>query len=171
VVQIIGAPRLGHVLATATLLLQGSAFDDMDGPLTGRHLKWYLGNHLIGIGEQLTARDLRPGSTAIRLIAIDSHGRTAKAILPLHVRAVAVRYLLFDAPLLVSARARAVRITVASTAPATLTIAGRRYPVNPRPRTIAVPIRRSRSPLVLLCSLRSTGGVVHGTYVALRRAR
>jgi ELWxxDGT repeat protein len=168
VVQIIGAPRRGHVLATATLLFQGSAFDDADRPLTGRHLKWYAGKRLIGTGEQVTANDLPPGSTAIRLIATDSRGRSAKAILPLRVRAVPADFLLFDAPLLVSARARTVRITVASSAPATLTIAGKHYAISQRVRRITVVVPRGKSLIRLPCTLRSRGGVVRGTYVALR---
>lgn len=168
-VQILNAPRRGHVLETTMLLLQGSAFDDADHALTGRHLKWYLGKRLIGTGEQVTARGLPPGRIPVRLVATDSHGRSSTATLPLQVRAVAARYLLFDAPLLVSRRARTVRVRVAASEPATFTIAGRRYSVGPRPRTITVRIRRGRSLLRLRCALRSPGGVVRGTYFAIRR--
>jgi hypothetical protein len=168
VVQILNAPRRGHVLETTMLLLQGSGFDDADHALSGRHLKWYIGKRLIGTGEQVTARGLQPGRTVIRLVATDSHGRASTATLPLRVRAVAARYLLFDAPLLVSRRARAVRLRVAASEPATFTIAGRRYSVGPRPRTITVRIRRGRSLLRLRCVLRSPGGVVRGTYIAIR---
>jgi hypothetical protein len=170
-VQIIVAPRRGHVVSTATLLLQADAFDDTGRPLTGRKLRWYLGRRLIGHGDQLPVHDLQPGNAVIRLIATDPEGRSAQATVALRVRAVAARYLLFDAPLLVPARARAVRITLASSAPATFTIAGRRYAVGPGPRAVTVRIRHARSPLVLPCSLSSPGGVIHGTYVALRRRR
>jgi hypothetical protein len=168
VVQIINAPRRGHVLATTTLLFEGSAFDDAARPLTGRHLKWYLGRRLIGTGDRVTTRSLPPGRTVVRLVATDTQGRSAQATLPLRVSAVAARFLLFDAPLLVSRRARSIRITVASSGPATLTIAGRRYAVGPRPRTITLRIRPGKSLLRFKCSLRSPGGVVRGTYVALR---
>ncbi len=52
IVQILNAPRRGHVLDTTTLLLQGSAFDDADRSLAGRHLKWYLGKRRIGTGDR-----------------------------------------------------------------------------------------------------------------------
>jgi hypothetical protein len=168
VVQILNAPRRGHVLSTATLLLQGSAFDDADKPITGRHLKWYLGKRLIGTGERVTLSGPKAGNSAIRLVATDSHGRSAQATLPLRVKAVAARYLLFNAPLLVSSRARTVRITVAASTPATFTIARRHYAVGPRLRAITVRIKPGRSILRLACSLRSPGGVVRDTYLALR---
>ena len=170
-VQILDAPQQGHVLATSMLLVHGSAFDDADRPLTGRHLKWYLGKRLIGTGDQVTASNLKAGRTTIRLIATDTHGRSAQAVLPLRVSPVAARYLLFDAPLLVSPRARSVRIKLASSAPATFRIAGRQYAVDSGPRTIRVHIRPGRSPLALRCSLRSPGGVIRGTYIALRPAK
>jgi hypothetical protein len=167
-VQIIGAPRRGQVRADEMLPLQGSAFDDRSRPIAGRHLRWYLGKRLVGIGKNAALHGMHPGNTTIRLVATDTHGRSAQATIPLRVSAVAARYLLFDAPLLVSARARTIRFRVASTMPATFTIAGRHYKVAAKPRTITIPIRRGRSPLVLRCSLRSRGGVVNGMYVVLR---
>jgi hypothetical protein len=108
------------------------------------------------------------GNTAIRLIATDSQHRSSQATLPLRVKAVAARYLLFDAPLLVSRRARSVRIDIAASAPATFTIVGKHYAVGPRLRTITVRIRRGKTLLRLPCTLRSPGGLVRGTYIALR---
>jgi hypothetical protein len=168
VVQIVDAPRGGHVRATSTLLLHGSAFDDADRALTGGRLRWYAGKRLIGRGAFVTTSGLVAGKTTIRLVATDSHGRTGQAVLPLRVDAVRARYLVFDAPLLVPSRARKVRIRVAASAPATFTIAGRRYAVVRRPRTIVVAVKPGRSLLRIPCSLRSAGGVVRGTYTALR---
>jgi len=170
VAQIIGAPRRGRVVASATVPLRASAYDDTGRPLTGRHLKWYLGKRMIARGDRLTVRNLHPGKAVIRLVATDARHRSGQATETLRVRGVAARYLLFKAPLLVSLRARTMRITVASSAPATFTIAGSHHAVGPRPRTFSVHIRRGRSPLVLRCSLRSPGGVIRGTYVAIRRA-
>ena len=170
VAQIIGAPRRGRVAASATVPLRANAHDDTGRPLTGHHLKWYLGKRMIGRGDRLTLQNLRAGKAVIRLVATDAHRRSGQATATLRVRAVAARYLLFKAPLLVSSRAQTVRITVASSAPATFMIAGKRHAVGPRPRSFSVHIRRARSPLLLRCSLRSPGGVIDGTYVAVRRA-
>ncbi len=103
VVEIVGAPRRGHVRATASLLLQGSAFDDAGRPLTGGHLRWYAGNRLIGRGGLVTVSGLVAGKTTIRLVATDSHGRSSQAVLPLRVDAILARYLVFQAPLSVRA--------------------------------------------------------------------
>ena len=90
------------------------------------------------------------------------------ATVPLHVTAIAPRYILFEAPLLISAPPRALKITLAASGPATFTIAGERYAVGSRPRTTTVRIRRGHSLLRLACSLRSPGAVIKSTYVALR---
>jgi hypothetical protein len=167
-VQIIGASGHARVLQTSILSLEGSAFDDARRPLSGRHLRWYLDKRLIGSGEQVTVHGLRPGNTVIRLVATDLHGRRAQAILRLRVTAVAARYLLFYAPLQVTPNARKIRITAASTLPATFTIAGKRYVLGSRERTITVRIRPGRTLLILPCILRSPGGVIRGTYIAVR---
>ena len=167
-VQIIGAPRRGHVRATATLFLQGSAFDDANRPLTGRRLRWYVGKRLIGRGGLVTASGLVAGKTTIRLVATDSLGCSSQAVVPLRVDPIIARYLVFEAPLRVSRNARSIRIVVASTVPATFTIAGRRFAVGPNPRALTVGIRPGRTVLRLACSLRSTAGVIRGAYVAVR---
>ena len=149
-------------------LLQGAAFDDANRPLTGPRLRWYTGSRLLGRGERVTAIGLTPHTRAIRLVATDTHGRSAQAVLRLRVTVAAARYLVFQAPLAVSRRARSVRIRVASSTPATFIVAGRRYAVGPRPRTLTIPIRPGRSLLRLACALRSTGGVIRGTYIAVQ---
>ena len=104
----------------------------------------------------------------IRLVATDSHGRSSEAVLPLHVDAALARYLVFQAPLRVSRRARSIRVVVASTAPARFTIAGKQFAVGPRARTLTVGIHPGRTVVRLACSLRSPGGVIRGAYVAVR---
>jgi hypothetical protein len=167
-VQIIGAPRHGRARAGDMLLLQGSAFDDREHPLTGPSLRWYIGKRLIARGERATVVVPAAGNAAIRLVATDSHGRTAQATLPLHVNAVRARYLVFNAPPQVPSSARSLRIVVASTSPATFAVAGKHHMVNRTPRTIVIAVRPGRSPLHLACSLRSPGGVIRGTYVVQR---
>jgi hypothetical protein len=167
-VQILGVQGRGRVLQTTLLPLQGSAYDDSGQLLTGHHLTWYLGSRRIGRGEFATAQRLPAGNTTIRLVARDSHGRSGQAILRLRVIAVPASYLLFDAPLLVSRRSHTVVINVAASTPATFTIAGRHYRVDTKPRAIRFAVRRGRSLIRLACSLRSRGGVLRGTYIAVR---
>jgi hypothetical protein len=131
-------------------------------------LTWYAGKRLLGRGEDLTVQGLPPGTTAIRLIATDTRGRSSQALLPIKVLVVPPAFLVARAPTHVAANARRVRIVVASTGPAVLTIAGARHPVDRKPRTITVAIRPGRTTLRLNYSLSSRGGVTRGTYTAIR---
>jgi hypothetical protein len=168
-VEILQGPRSARVRQTDTLLLEGDAFDDSDRAITGRRLRWYLGRRLIGTGEQVTASNLPAGAAYLRLVATDSHGRSAQVRFPLRVTAVPAHLLVFEAPLLLPSRAVRVRILVAASELAKLRIAGRSYRVGPHLRTITVRIRPGHGVLRLRVSLRSAGGVVNDTYAALRR--
>jgi hypothetical protein len=167
-VHIIGGTPGGRIRADAMLLLRGSAYDDAGSPLTGRSLRWYAGRRLLGRGELLTVHGLPAGTTAIRLVATDAHGRSAQTLLPLKVLAVRPTFLVARAPERLATSARRVRIVVASNVPAVLRIAGRRYAVNRTPRALTIAIRRGRTPLRLAYSLSSHGAVTRGTYMAAR---
>jgi len=166
-VRISGA-RGGRVRADATLLLRGSAFDDANRPLTGARLRWFVDERPVARGELLTLRGLPAGAKRIRLVATDARARSAQAVLRVKVAAVPPSFLVARAPTHVSASARHVRLTVASTAPAVLRIAGARYRVGRKLRTISIAIRPGRSTLRLGYSLRAPGGVTRGTYVITR---
>jgi sugar lactone lactonase YvrE len=167
-VHIIGGTPGGRIRADAMLLLRGSAYDDAGSPLTGRSLRWYAGRRLLGRGELLTVHGLPAGTTAIRLVATDAHGRSARTLLPLKVLAVRPTFLVARAPMRLAPSARRVRIVVASNVPAVLRIAGRRYAVDRTPRALTIAITRGRTPLRLAYSLSSHGAVTRGTYIAAR---
>ena len=111
---------------------------------------------------------LPAGTTAVRLVAIDAHGRSARTSLPLKVLAVRPRFLVVRAPKLVAPSARRVRIVIGTDVPAVLTIAGGRHAVGRTLRGLTIPIRPGRSPLRLAYALRSRGGVTRGTCIARR---
>ncbi len=156
-VRILGPGRGGRVRADATLLIQRAAFDDVGRPLTGPHLRWYAGGRLIGRGELLTVRRLPARVKRIRLVATDAHGRSSQALLNIRVRAVRLTFLIARAPTQVKATARNVRITVASTVPAVLKIAGKRHGITRDPRRITIAVRPGRSTLRLKYTLSSAG--------------
>jgi hypothetical protein len=168
VARILRSDHVGTLRAGGVLLLQGLAFDDSGNPLTGRHLRWYIGRRPLGIGQWITVQGLSAGRPTIRLVATDTRRRTAAASLRLHVQGSAPAYLVVQAPARISATAQRVRIVIASTMPATFTIAGRHYRVNRTPRALTVPIHPGRSMLRLPCVLRSPGGTLHETYIATR---
>jgi hypothetical protein len=167
-VHIIGGTPGGRMRADAMLLLRGRAYDDAGSPLTGRSLRWYAGRRLLGRGELLTVHGLPAGTTAIRLVATDARGRSARTLLPLKVLAVRPTFLVARAPKRLAPSARRVRIVVASNVPAVLRIAGHRYAVDRTPRALTIAIRRGRAPLQLAYSLSSRGGITRGTYIAAR---
>ena len=167
-VHIIGGAPGGRMRADAKLLLRGSAYDDAGRHLTGASLRWYAGRRLLGRGELLTANGLPAGTTFIRLVATDAHGRSAQTFLPLKVLPVRPAFLTVRAPKRVAPTARQVRIVVASNVPAVLAIAGARYAVDRTPRPLTIAIKPGRSPLQLVYVLSSPGGVTRGTYIAMR---
>jgi hypothetical protein len=168
VVRIEGLGAGGHVRANATLLLRGTAFDDAGEPLTGARLRWYVDNRLIGHGELMTVQDLPTHAKSIRLVATDTRGRTAQARVPLKVVAVPPTFLVAHAPITVSATARRIRITVASSDRAVLTIAGVPHAVDRKPRALTIRVRPGHSTLRLKYALRGAGGVTRGIYVITR---
>jgi hypothetical protein len=169
IVRITRSGRGGRVRADTMLLLQGAAFDDADRPLAGRHLRWYAGKRLLGRGELLTVSGLSPQVKAIRLVATDTRGRSSQAQLRIKVVSMPPAFLVARAPKHVAPTARRVRIVVASTVPAVLTIAGARHRVSRKRRAVTIAIRPGHRTLRLKYSLRASGGgVIRGIYVAAR---
>jgi hypothetical protein len=168
-VQIMRSGGAGRIRADAMLLLRGAGFDDANRPLTGRHLRWYAGTRLLGRGELLTVSGLSPQVKAIRLVATDTRGRSSQAQLRIKVVPIPPAFLIARAPTHVAPGARRVRIVVASTVPAILTIAGARHRLSRKPHRITIAIRRGHRTLRLKYSLRSLSGVlIRGVYVAAR---
>ena len=159
----------GSTLRTGqALLLQGTAFDDAGDPLTGSHLRWYANKRPIGRGALLTVRHLHPGPTTITLTATDDHDLTATATLRIKVLAPNPVLTQVRAPTKVPPTAQRIRITIASNVAADFTIAGAHHHLTNRPRTLTIAIRPGQTTLRLRYTLRSTGGIAHGTYVVSR---
>jgi hypothetical protein len=68
----IAAPLPDHAFtATDTVLLNGSAMDAEDGPVTEAHLQWSLDGTNLGTGSTLSLRPLAAGEHTITLTATD----------------------------------------------------------------------------------------------------
>ncbi|MBA2357110.1 MAG: hypothetical protein H0V84_01610 [Actinobacteria bacterium] len=164
------APRPGtRVTAGALLVLEGVAFDDAGRRLSGGRLRWLDGRRVLGRGDRLNAPVLTPGRRRIVLEATDALGRRSRSTVTVRVAAVKPLFRVLEAPARLSRRARRVSLRVAATVPATLTIAGRRFPVGLRVRSLALPIRPGRSPLRLSLRLVSGGKVTTARLTILRR--
>ncbi len=140
----------------AALYLHGGAVDDQGRRVPGRRLRWFAGRRLLGHGETLSAA-VAAGTRAIRLEAASRSGRIGRATVPIRVRSTSPFFLRLTAPARLSRRARAVRLTVASTQPARLRIGARRYAVGRSASRIVVPVRAGRGRLVLRLGLAAGG--------------
>jgi hypothetical protein len=169
-VRIASPARGERVRSDATLYLQGEAYDDRGSAVASRHLQWFLDRRPIARGEDASAVRLPPGRHLLRLVARDVHGRLGSASVPVRVAGVAPHLLDLRAPASVGPRARRLTFSVATTIPATLMAAGRRYAVGRGLRNVAVPIRPGRGPLRISLRLVADGKVTRTRLVVPRRA-
>jgi Divergent InlB B-repeat domain len=160
----IGAPPLvtittptgaARVAAGAALVLAGSAYDDTGGRLTGRALTWRAGRRVIAAGSQAAVVDLPAGHHRITLTARDRHGRTASASVWVTITPSPPVLKLLHTPKRISSKARSLRLSLATLAPAKVAIGRTHTLVGRSPRTLRVAIRPGRTPLTIVLTLRS----------------
>jgi hypothetical protein len=151
------ASTLKTIAGDATLPLAGEAFDQSMHMLAGRSLRWLDGPFALGTGTSIAAGPLPPGTNRIRLVARDSHGRTAQALVTVEVQPVVLPFLKLGIPHRVSRRARTLAITANSSVPASLTIAGKTVSVRSGASRLNVRIPASSRPLLLRCSVVAAG--------------
>jgi hypothetical protein len=177
-----GAPPLTAIVlpspglsqpADAPLVLSGQAYDDSSEPLAGKHLRWMLGKRLLGTGEQITVAGLPAGTQRIELLARDSAGRVGHASIAVRLTAVAPLFVKLSAPRSLARTAGSLRLTVASSVPATLTIriagmGAQTFRVDRTVRRITVRVPHGRKPLSLRLSL-SASGLTRTEVLSLRR--
>ena len=150
-------PRQG-MLSSSALLLQGEAFDDRLRPLRGRHLVWYAGKRKVGTGTTLTVRSLPAGLVTVRLLATDALGRKGTVSVRVRVRGVKPAFLQLVTPRRLGGKSKRMRIAVASSLPARLTVSGPGVRtlhgrVGLRLRRFRLRVQPGRRPLVLRLGL------------------
>ena len=156
-VTILSSGPAQRIRNDAYLDLRGTATDDESSFLRGRALRWYAGKRLLGRGEKISATGLAPGKRTIRLVARDKRGREGSAITRVSVVASVPAFLTLRAPSSLPRRARGLRIRVATSLPATLTIRGRRYLVDRRVRMLRVGVGRGTQRIALRLRLSAFG--------------
>jgi hypothetical protein len=166
-----GAPPVARILLPlrgvrqandAPLVLSGQAFDDRVHLLKGRALRWKLGRRLLGTGALLTISGLPAGRHRIDLLARDSFGRIGRASIIVTLRPARPVFTALGAPRSVRRTARSLRLKVASSLDAILTVRApgqrvQRFLVSRRARTLTVRIRRGHNALTLRLSLGASG--------------
>jgi hypothetical protein len=172
VVQILSPRRGARQPNDAPLVLRGQAFDDVNGSLTGKRLRWYVGRKLVGTGTQTAPVGLRAGRHRVQLLARDRFGRVGRAAITVHLTAARPAFLVLKAPASVSRSARSVALKVASTLRARLTVRGgrgtQRARVSRRTRTVRVVVKPGRSPLALRLTLVAGGRSTPATIAIAR---
>jgi len=164
------SPAAGQrIAADASLYLDGEAYDDRGTRLDGRRMEWRAGRRLLGHGLRLSAARLPAGTTRITLRARDRLGRTARASVRVRVLAATPHLLSLKAPASVARGARSVALRVATTIPATLSIAGRRYAVGRSARRLRVALRPGRGDARLRLRISAGGRTSAATLVIPRR--
>jgi hypothetical protein len=143
-----------RVRADAPLYLRGTAIGGGGLLLQGSKVKWFDGKRLLGTGTTLSVTGLSPGRHTIQLVA-GERGSTGTATVNVTVIAVKPAFLRLDAPARVASTARSVKLKVASSVGATLTVAGQSFPVSPTARTVSVRIPRGDGAVKLTLTLRA----------------
>ena len=152
----ITSPGAGlRAAAGSAISLTGSAFDDAGSRLAGRSLTWRSGRLLLGRGASTSTVALPAGRHAITLTARDRSGRTATASVSVTVLPSVPVLRLLGVPRRLSPRASSVGIRLATLAPATLAVAGRRMLVGRATSSVRLPVSPGGRPLVLALVLRS----------------
>jgi hypothetical protein len=165
----IDSPTSGaRVLAGAGLDLEGSAWDDTNTDLRGRALVWRSGRQLLGHGASLSTFALGPGRHRITLSAEDRHDRVATASVTVTVLPSPPIVTMLRAPHRISAKARALAISLTTLAPANLAAGRVRALVGRSPKRVRLQVRPGRSPLTVVLALRSGPYVTRVAVIATR---
>ena len=158
----IETPRPGaRVRRDASLLLTARAIDERRAPIRADRIRWFNGRRQIARGNGVAVRGLTPGPKSLRAEATDDAGRKASATVRVNVVAVAPAFTVLRAPARIAARARSVRLRVATSLAGRLVVRGGRRVVRARTRatrrTITVPITTARDVLHLRLTVSADG--------------
>jgi len=159
--------------AGATLVLAGEAVDDARHPLGSRRLTWRLGRRVLGTGPNIAVRGMPAGRRRITLTAVDRFGRAGRASVTVRTTAARPLFLVLAAPRTLGRRAQAVRVRLASSIAASLTILGgsrpRRLVLGSTPITLRLPLGPGRRTVRLRLTLRSGRLATHAQLTVRRR--
>lgn len=159
------APR-GGARAEASLLLRAAAFDDAGKRL--RSVTWRVRGRVVARGAEATAL-LPAGRVRLTAEARDARGRVGRQTVVVPVAAATPRFAVLTGPRRVGRRARTVVLRVASTFPATFSIAGRRYDVGPTVRRVTLRLGSGRREVSFRGTLRSGSRVTRARITVVRR--
>jgi hypothetical protein len=153
----IGAPGGSAALpADGTLPVAGEAYDDRGRRIPSKRLRWLDGRRVVARGETATVTGLTPGKRRLRLEATDSAGRIGSSSVTVRVGRADPAFTVLSSPERLGRSKSKLKLRVASSFPARLSIGKRRFDVDRTARSLTVPVRPGSTALTL--RLRLTGG-------------
>jgi hypothetical protein len=155
------------IAADAPLNLSGQAFGPGGAPLRAKALRWSDGRNDLGKGETITASGLKPGKHKITLSA-KSGGRTGKASVAVTVTPVKPEFLTLSGPPSVSAKAKNMKITVATSVVAKMKVGKKTFKVFPKAFKYKVAVPKGKGTFALPVTLKAGGQVTTASVVVVR---
>ncbi len=147
-----GAPS-STVTADARVTLNAIAHDDALRTLPGARLVWLVDGRPVTRGSARSVGGPRPGRHLIVAQVRDGRRRIGRASVRIRVQPVAPRLILRAVPAQVPTDARSVRLRLAATVPAVVSVSGPSVAVRTgirlaaAPRTVVVALRRGSGPV------------------------
>jgi hypothetical protein len=154
------------IAADAPLNLSGRAFGPGGVPLRAKALRWSDGKDDLGRGETVTVSGLKPGNHKLTLSA-KSGGRTGRASVQVTVTPVKPEFLQLSADP-ISAKAKTLKLHVASTVTAKLKAGNKTYEVGPEATTLKVKAPKGKGTFALPVTLKAGGITTPGSVVVER---
>ena len=154
------------IAADAPLNLSGAAFGPGGDELRAKALRWTDRKDDLGKGGSVTVSGLKPGKHKLTLSAT-SGGRTGRASVQVTVTAVGPQFLQLSADP-ISAKAKKVKLHVASTVAAKLRVGKQTFNVSPKPAKFKVKVPRGKASFALPVTLKAGRLTTPGSVVVQR---
>jgi hypothetical protein len=155
------------IAADASLTLSGAATGPGGTPLGAKALSWSDGKNDLGRGTSVTVSGLKPGKHKLTLSA-KSGGRTGRASVLVTVTPVKPEFLQLTGPPSVSAKAKKMKITVASTVAAKLKVGKKTFETSSTARSFKVAVPKGKATFALPVTLKAGGQETAGSVVVVR---
>jgi sugar lactone lactonase YvrE len=153
--------------ADASLSLSGSASGAGGTPVRAKALRWVDGKNELGRGESVSVSGLKPGNHKITLLA-KGDGRTGRASVAVTVTPVKPEFLVLSGPPSVSAKAKNMKITVATNVTAKMRVGKKTFKVYPEAFKYKVAVPKGKGTFALPITLKAAGQETIASVVVLR---
>jgi hypothetical protein len=130
-------------------------------------LRWVDGKNELGKGDSVTVSGLKPGKHKITLTA-KAGGAAGRASVPVTVTPVKPEFLVLSGPPSVSAKAKNMKITVATNVTAKMKVGKKSFKVFPKTYKYKVPVPKGKTTFALPVTLKAGGQETTASVVVVR---